>query len=40
MFERIKKRKKRMKREEYDENKDINIEEKIFVIFKIIFKTK
>ena len=28
-----------MKREEYSENKDWNIEEKIFVIFKIISKT-
>ena len=29
-----------MKREDYGENKERNIEEKIFVIFKIIFKTK
>jgi len=29
-----------MKREVYGENKDRNIEEKIFVVFEIIFKTK
>ena len=29
-----------MKREEYNGNKDRNIEEKIFVIFEIISKTK
>ena len=29
-----------MKREEYDGNKDRKIEEKVFVIFKIISKTK
>ena len=29
-----------MKREEYGENKDTNIEEKVFVIFKIIPKIK
>ena len=29
-----------MKREEYGENKDRNIEEKVFVIFEIISKTK
>ena len=31
-----KKRKQRMKREEYDGNKDRNIEEKIFVVFEIM----
>jgi len=36
MFQRIKKN----KREEYGENKDRNIEEKVFVIFEFIFKTK
>ena len=29
-----------MKIEEYSENKDRNIEEKVFVNFNIIFKTK
>ena len=29
-----------MKKEEYGENKDRSIEEKVFVIFEVIFKTK
>ena len=39
-FKESKEKKKIMKREEYDENKDRNIEEKVFVIFKIISKIK
>jgi len=35
-----KKRKQRMKREEYGRNKDRKIEEKIFVIFYFISKIK
>jgi len=35
-----KKRKQRMKREVYGGNKDRNIEEKVFMIFVFISKTK
>ena len=35
-----KKRKQRMKREVYGENKDRNIKKKVFVVFEIISKTK
>ena len=40
MFQRIKKRKQRMKREVYGENKNRNIEKNIFVIFDSISKIK
>jgi len=39
-FKESKEKKQIMKREEYGENKDRNIEEKVFVIFEIISKTK
>jgi len=41
MFERIKRKKQSMRREEYGGNKkEVNIEEKAFVIFVFISKTK
>jgi len=39
-FKESKERKEIMKREVYGENKDRNIEEKVFVIFEVISKTK
>ena len=37
-FKESKKRKQRMKREEYGGNKDENIEEKVFLVFDIFLK--